>query len=105
VESGKRCSVRDINGNELREGAAASLLCEIVAIEPEGIRVRVMNSELELQIGTHQDEVLGGDVADSELTAFEVANNCRCIVGCTVNGDCPVHGDGGHLPSRQQINA
>jgi hypothetical protein len=61
--------VLDINGQELREGAAASLLCEIVAIEPEGIRVRVMNSDMELLVGTHHDEVLGGLVADSELTA------------------------------------
>lgn len=61
----------DINGQELREGAAAQLLCEILAIEDDGVRVRVMNSELEILVGTKHDEVLGGWVADSELTAFE----------------------------------
>lgn len=60
----------DINGNEVREGAAAMLLCEVVAIEPAGVRIRIMNSEMELGVGAKHDEVLGGLVADSELTAF-----------------------------------
>jgi hypothetical protein len=30
----------------------------------------VMNSEMELGVGAKHDEVLGGMVADSELTAF-----------------------------------
>jgi hypothetical protein len=61
----------DINGQELRMGAAAQLLCEIVAIDAEGVRVRIMNSENEYLISTKYDEVLGGWVADSELTIFE----------------------------------
>lgn len=61
----------DINGQELHEGATASLLCEILSISSEGIHVRIMNSETELLIGCKHDEVLGGLVADSELTAFE----------------------------------
>jgi len=61
--------VLDINGQELREGGAALLLCEIVAFESEGIHIRVMNSDHELLVATHNDEVLGGEVADSELTA------------------------------------
>ena len=61
----------DINGQELREGATAQLLCEILAIEDGGVLVRIMNSENEYLIGTNHDEVLGGWVADSELTAFE----------------------------------
>jgi hypothetical protein len=67
----------DINGQELREGGAALLLCEIVAFEAEGIRVRVMNSEIELLIGVRQDEALGGLVADSELTALPLPENAR----------------------------
>ena len=62
--------MKDINGGEFRKGGMAQLLCEVIDIEPDGIRVRVMNSDHELLIGHHHDEVLGGDVADSELTAF-----------------------------------
>jgi hypothetical protein len=64
--------MKDINGGELREGSAAMLLCEVLAIDAEGVRVRVMNSELEILVGVKHDEVLGGMVADSELTAFEL---------------------------------
>lgn len=60
----------DINGQEIREGGLALLLCEVVEIEPTVVRVRIMNSEIELGVGTKRDEVLGGQVADSELTAF-----------------------------------
>ena len=60
----------DINGQELREGGMALLLCEVLAIELDGVRIRVMNSEMELGVGAKHDEVLGGLVADSELTAF-----------------------------------
>lgn len=60
----------DINGQELRERGAALLLCEVIAIEPKGVRIRIMNSDMELLVGAKQDEVLGGQVADSELTAF-----------------------------------
>ena len=60
----------DINGQELREGGLALLLCEIVAIEPAAVRIRIMNSDMELAVGAKHDEVLGGLVADSELTAF-----------------------------------
>jgi hypothetical protein len=59
----------DINGREFHEGGAALLLCEVLAIEPEGVRVRIMNSDMELLVGVKHDEVLGGKVADSELTA------------------------------------
>lgn len=61
----------DINGAKLEVGALAQLLCEIVSIDEEGIRVRIMNSSEELLVGIKHDEVLGGDVADSELVAFE----------------------------------
>jgi hypothetical protein len=60
----------DINGQELREGGAALLLCEIVAFEPEGIHVRIMNSDMSILVGVRNDEALGGLVADSELTAL-----------------------------------
>jgi hypothetical protein len=63
--------MKDINGGELRQGGMAMLLCEVLAIEPDGVRVRVMNSELEILVGAKHDEVLGGIVADSELTAFD----------------------------------
>jgi hypothetical protein len=61
----------DINGQSFRKGGMAQLLCEVLAIEPDGVHVRVMNSDLEILIGHHHDEVLGGDVADSELSAFQ----------------------------------
>jgi hypothetical protein len=63
--------MKDINGGEFREGGMAMLLCEVVAIEESGVRVRVMNSTEELLVGAKHDEVLGGLVADSELTAFD----------------------------------
>jgi|HubBroStandDraft_6_1064221.scaffolds.fasta_scaffold00599_20 hypothetical protein len=63
--------MKDINGGELREGGMAMLLCEVLAIDADGARVRVMNSELEILVGAKHDEVLGGIVADSELTAFD----------------------------------
>jgi hypothetical protein len=63
--------MKDINGGELCEGGMAMLLCEVLATENDHVRVRVMNSELEIHVGAKYDEVLGGLVADSELTAFE----------------------------------
>jgi len=63
----------DINGQRLRSGDEAQLLCEILAVSEEGVRVRVMNSDLEILVGCKHDEVLGGLVADSELTLFESA--------------------------------
>lgn len=53
----------------------AMLLCEVLAIESDGVRVRVMNSELEILVAAKHDEILGGDVADSELTAFDPAES------------------------------
>jgi len=69
----------DINGQELRAGEPAQLLCEVVEITKAGIRVRVMNSTMELLVGASQDEVLGGLVADSELTAFEHQNAAPAV--------------------------
>ena len=31
------------------------------------------------------------------------AATCLCVIGCSVNGECPVHGDGGHLPSAADV--
>ncbi len=59
----------DVNGQELKKGGLALLLCEIVDVETELVRIRIMNSEMELAVGISHDEVLGR-VADSELTAF-----------------------------------
>jgi hypothetical protein len=68
--------MKDINGGELREGGAAMLLCEVVAIESDSVRVRVMNTDdLYIDVAAKHDEVLGGMVADSELTAFEEAKS------------------------------
>ena len=65
--------MRDINGADLIEGQLAQLLCQIVEISERGIVLRVMNSEEQLLVGAKVDEVLGGLVADSELTAFETS--------------------------------
>jgi hypothetical protein len=64
----------DINGQELRDGAAALLLCEILSIGVDQVLLRVMNSDLQIAVGAKHDEVLGGLVADSELTAFDVSD-------------------------------
>ena len=71
--------MKDINGGEIREGGMAMLLCEVLAIDDAGVRVRVMNSELEILVGVKHDEVLGGAVADSELTAFEPLAEDKCL--------------------------
>jgi hypothetical protein len=64
----------DINGQELREGDDAQLLCQVVEVKEQMVVVRIMNSEMLLSIGAKQDEVLGGLVADSELTFFRRGN-------------------------------
>jgi len=61
----------DINGNELREGGHGMLLVEIEELTDEGALVRLMNSDVRLFITAREDQVLGGLVASSELTAFE----------------------------------
>lgn len=60
----------DINGQELRKGGFGLLLCEILDVTAEGVHVRVMNSDMDLLVGTRHDEVFDGLVADSELTVF-----------------------------------
>jgi hypothetical protein len=60
----------DLNGRQFREHGMALLLCEVLAIETEGVRVRILNSDLELLVGCKRDEVLG-EVADPELTVYE----------------------------------
>ena len=61
----------DINGQPIAEGDTVQLLCKVVSADPrEGVRVRVMNSEMELVVGCKHDEALGGCIADSELAKF-----------------------------------
>lgn len=60
----------DINGNEFKVGTGAFLLCEVVEIREDGIMVRIMNSDTHYLVNAKHDEVFGGLVADSELTAF-----------------------------------
>lgn len=61
----------DINGQPLAPGDPVQLLCEVVSVDPqEGVRVRILNSEMELVVGCKHDEALGGWVADSELAKF-----------------------------------
>jgi len=62
--------MKDVNGGDLRVGGMAMLLCEVQQIDADGVHLRVMNSELDVLVGFKHDEVLGGLVADSELTAF-----------------------------------
>jgi len=64
----------DINGQELREGDLAQLLCEVFSIEKDGIGVRILNSDMRLFVAFTRDEALGGMVASSELTRFVVAD-------------------------------
>jgi hypothetical protein len=62
----------DINGREVEEGRLGKLLCEVLSADPdEGLRVRILNSEIELLIGCKQDEALGGLIADSEFAMLE----------------------------------
>jgi len=71
--------MKDINGGEIRQGGMAMLLCEVLAIDDAGVRVRVMNSDLEILVGTKHDEVLGGAIVDSELTVFEPLAEDKCL--------------------------
>jgi hypothetical protein len=61
--------VFDVNGQEFRKGGLALLLCEVIELEGDLVRIRVMNSEMELAVGVSHDEVLG-QLADAELTVF-----------------------------------
>lgn len=65
----------DINGMPIVEGDTAQILCQVIELKPTGVVVRIMNSDMELLIGAKHDEVLGGLVADSELTLFEATNS------------------------------
>ena len=60
----------DINGQEIRKGALASLLCEVLDVQDDHVHLRVLNSDHELAVGARNDEAFGDLVADSELTAF-----------------------------------
>lgn len=63
--------MRDINGQPLNPGDIAQLMCEVTSVDPrEGVRVRILNSEMELVVGCKHDEALGGCIADSELVRF-----------------------------------
>jgi hypothetical protein len=71
----------DINGQELHDGDTVQLLCEIVAIDGDdndGVRLRILNSELELLITADDDEVLGR-VASSELMKLNVARHPEAV--------------------------
>lgn len=35
---------------------------------------------------------------ESKRRNEELEKSCLCVPGCSVNGECPAHGDGGHLP-------
>ena len=77
----------DVNGQELRAGALAQLLCEVLEVdEREGVRVRILNSETELAVGCKRDEVMGV-VADSELVAFEGAPDVTTVTTVTSRDD------------------
>ena len=80
--------MKDINGVELRKGGEALLLCEILDVDDGGVHLRIMNSDHEILVGCKYDEVLGGIVADSELTAFH-ADPVEAAVGL-----CDDHADG-----------
>jgi hypothetical protein len=67
--------VFDINGQPLRQGRDALLLCEILDITERGVHLRVRNSTEEMLVSITHDEVLGGLVAGSELTAFLETEN------------------------------
>jgi hypothetical protein len=66
--------VLDVNGQDLREGDLAQLLCEVFSIEADGIGVRILNSDMRLFVAITRDEALGGLVAASELTRFVTAH-------------------------------
>lgn len=72
--------MKDVNGGEFREGGYAQLLCEVIDIERDHIRLRVVNSTHELAVGARHDEVFDGLVADSELTAFDLTMAPRAAV-------------------------
>lgn len=43
------------------------LLCQVLEAGPEGVLVRILNSDIELTVGVKHDEALGGLIADSEF--------------------------------------
>lgn len=58
----------DSTGQNLEVGDTAQLLCEVTAIDEDGVRVRVLNSEQELLISIEPgDEIMAPHVS-AELT-------------------------------------
>lgn len=87
----------DINGQELREGDLAQLLCHVVSMDSAaGVLVRILNSEMTLQVGCKHDEVLGGAVADSELARFEESSSQHLAFSAQLPADPNNQADGFH---------
>lgn len=79
----------DINGQELRERDFAQLLCEVIEIRDDAIRIRILNSDQELDVSTTNDEVLGLH-ASPELTRFENSSPTR--IGNSLDADSQADG-------------
>lgn len=63
--------MKDNNGNEIRKGEPVALLCEVIAVEANGVVIKILNSPLyQMLVSAKFDEVAGDLVASSELIAF-----------------------------------
>jgi hypothetical protein len=60
----------DINGQELSEHDLVQLLCQIVEVREDAVRIRILNSEQELEVTASHDEVLGLHTSP-ELSKFD----------------------------------
>jgi hypothetical protein len=48
-------------------------------------------------------EIVEGCAQDGSFAGERI--RCLCVAGCSANGECPIHGDGGHLISREELFA
>lgn len=55
------------------------------------------------QVSTFQSPMVEPGIETAIAITQLRAAGCLCVVGCSVNGECPVHGDGGHLPRAADV--
>lgn len=62
--------MKDKGGHEIKIGEVAALLCQVVAIEQEGVVVKICNSSMQLLVTAKPDDLGNDRVASAELMAI-----------------------------------
>lgn len=69
--------MRDLNGEEIKQGDLATLLCEVIGVEPNGVVVRICNSTIQLLIDAKPGEPHSELVASEELAKYVEKEPCQ----------------------------